>query len=33
MKKIIELLNDELKAAFSACGYDEKYAKIDTLKD
>ena len=27
MKKIIELLNDELKAAFSACGYDEKYAK------
>ena len=28
MKKIIELLNDELKAAFSACGYDEKYAKV-----
>ena len=28
MKKIIELLNDELKAAFSAGGYDEKYAKV-----
>lgn len=28
MKKIIELLNDELKAAFSACGYDEKYARV-----
>ncbi len=27
MKKIIELLNDELKAAFTECGYDEKYAK------
>ena len=27
MKKIIELINDELVAAFKDCGYDEKYAK------
>lgn len=27
MKKIIEILNEELKNAFVACGYDEKYAK------
>lgn len=28
MKKIIDLLNDELKSAFTQCGYDEKYAKV-----
>lgn len=27
MKKIIELLNEELQAAFTACGYDEKYGR------
>lgn len=28
MKTLIEMITDELKAAFHACGYDEKYAKV-----
>ena len=27
MKKILEALEQELKAAFTACGYEEKFAK------
>ncbi|MFR4928714.1 MAG: hypothetical protein ACLUB3_12870 [Clostridium sp.] len=28
MKKILEALEQELKAAFTACGYEEKFAKV-----
>ena len=28
MKKILEVLEQELKAAFAACGYEEKFAKV-----
>ena len=28
MKKILEVLEQELKAAFTACGYEEKFAKV-----
>ena len=28
MKKILDLITEEVKAAFLACGYDEKYAKV-----
>ena len=28
MKKILELISDEVTAAFTACGYDEKYGKV-----
>ncbi len=28
MKKILDMITDEVKAAFTACGYDEKYAKV-----
>ena len=28
MKKIVELLQEELSAAFVKAGYDEKYAKV-----
>ena len=28
MRKILDLITDEVKAAFLACGYDEKYAKV-----
>ena len=28
MEKILEALEQELKAAFTACGYEEKFAKV-----
>lgn len=28
MKKILDVITEEVKAAFLACGYDEKYAKV-----
>ena len=28
MKKILDRITDEVKTAFTACGYDEKYAKV-----
>ena len=28
MKKILDRITDEVKTAFTACGYDEKYAKF-----
>ena len=28
MKKILDLMEGQLKAAFSACGYDETFAKV-----
>ena len=28
MKKILEVLEQELKVAFAACGYEEKFAKV-----
>ena len=28
MKKILELIADEMKAAFAGCGYEEAYAKV-----
>lgn len=28
MKKILDMITDEVKTAFTACGYDEKYAKV-----
>lgn len=27
MKKILDLIADEMKSAFTACGYDASYAK------
>lgn len=27
-EKILELISDEVTAAFTACGYDEKYGKV-----
>ena len=28
MKKVLDLITEEVKGAFLACGYDEKYAKV-----
>ena len=28
MKKILELMEQELRAAFTACGYEEKFARV-----
>ena len=28
MKKILEIITEEIAAAFKAAGYDEKYAKV-----
>ena len=28
MKKILDLIADEMKSAFTACGYDASYAKV-----
>ena len=28
MKRILDLIADEMKSAFTACGYDASYAKV-----
>ena len=28
MKKILDLMEQKLKAAFTACGYEDKFAKV-----
>ena len=28
MKKFLDLIADEMKAAFAGCGYEESYAKV-----
>lgn len=28
VKKILDLIADEMKSAFTACGYDASYAKV-----